>query len=263
MKRTLVKLDRSRFPGEVRPYLEGPLFDSSCSEAAKVLFCAAGGGVFLKEAPKGSLENEARMTAFYHSLGLSAKVLYYGSHDDKDYLITRAIPGEDCIDPAYLSDPERLCDTIATYLRALHETDFAGCPIPDRNRTYVETVRAGIAKGCFEADLFEGIWEFASFEEAKTAALEGFSSLSGRVLLHGDYCLPNIILSDWKLSGFIDLGSGGVGDRHIDVLWGIWTLKLNLGTAAYSQRFIDAYGRELIDIDKLRSLAAMEITSGV
>ena len=25
--------------------------------------------------------------------------------------------------------------------------------------------------------------------------------------------------------GFIDLGNSGIGDRHIDVLWGIWTLK--------------------------------------
>ena len=84
-------------------------------------------------------------------------------------------------------------------------------------------------------------------------------SLESNILMHGDYCLPNIILNNWKLSGFIDLGRGGVGDRNIDVLWVIWTLKYNLGTAQFSDRFIDAYGRDMVDKDKLRCIAAMEM----
>ena len=80
--------------------------------------------------------------------------------------------------------------------------------------------------------------------------------------MHGDYCLPNIMLKDWKLSGFIDLINGGVGDRHIDVLWGIWTLKYNIGTAEYTDRFIDVYGRDLIDEEKLRCIAAIEMFGG-
>ncbi|MCR5808173.1 MAG: phosphotransferase, partial [Clostridiales bacterium] len=77
--------------------------------------------------------------------------------------------------------------------------------------------------------------------------------------LHGDYCLPNILLNDWKLSGYIDLGNGGMGDRHIDILWGIWTLRFNLGTNKYTDRFMDAYGRELIEPEMLRMVAAMEM----
>ena len=48
-------------------------------------------------------------------------------------------------------------------------------------------------------------------------------------------------------------------DRHIDLLWGIWTLAFNLGTTRYTDRFMDAYGRELIDPDLLRCVAAMEM----
>ena len=71
------------------------------------------------------------------------------------------------------------------------------------------------------------------------------------VLLHGDYCLPNVMLDDWAFAGFIDLGNGGVGDRHIDLFWGSWTLWFNLKTKEYTDYFLDAYGREAVDPEKL------------
>ena len=78
-------------------------------------------------------------------------------------------------------------------------------------------------------------------------------------LLHGDYCLPNILLNNWNFSGFIDLGNGGVGDRHIDLFWGAWTLFFNLKTDRYRDRFLDAYGREDVEEDMFPIIAACEV----
>ena len=128
--------------------------------------------------------------------------------------------------------------------------------------TYGETVKRGFDQSSYEPDLFKGIWEFDSFADAKRAAEEGLPLLKREVLLHGDYCLPNIILNHWKFSGYIDLGCGGIGDRHIDVAWGIWTLNYNLGTLKYTNRFLDAYGRDVIEPEKLRMIAAMEMIGG-
>ena len=82
--------------------------------------------------------------------------------------------------------------------------------------------------------------------------------LKSDTLIHGDYCLPNIMLDNWRFSGFIDLGNGGRGDRHIDIFWGAWTLEFNLKTDEYRQRFFDAYGRDLIDVEALRVVGAAE-----
>lgn len=84
-------------------------------------------------------------------------------------------------------------------------------------------------------------------------------ALQSKVLLHGDYCLPNIILDNWNFSGFIDVGSGGVGDRHIDLFWGTWTLWFNLKTNKYHERFLDAYGRDKADESILKVVAAAEV----
>ena len=67
------------------------------------------------------------------------------------------------------------------------------------------------------------------------------------------------MLNDWKLSAFIDVGYGGVGDRHIDIFWGIWTLGFNLKTNKYHERFLDAYGRDKVDEALLRVVAAAEV----
>ena len=78
-------------------------------------------------------------------------------------------------------------------------------------------------------------------------------------LLRGDYCLPNVIFDDWRFSGFIDLDNSGVGDRHVDLFWGAWTLWFNLKTDNYRDRFFDAYGRDKVDEDMLRIVAACEV----
>ena len=82
--------------------------------------------------------------------------------------------------------------------------------------------------------------------------------LEENVLLHGDFCLPNIIFDEWKLSGYIDLGGGGIGDRHIDLFWGAWTLNFNLHTEKYRDIFFDAYGKDKVDEEKLLLISAAE-----
>ena len=88
---------------------------------------------------------------------------------------------------------------------------------------------------------------------------DGREGLRTDTLIHGDYCLPNVMLDDWKLSAFIDVGNGGVGDRHIDLFWGVWTLWFNLKTDKYADRFLDAYGRDAVEREMLRVVAAAEV----
>ena len=260
MKRKAIQVSISEYPEALWEFIkDAHVYDSSCSKEAQVLFIDREEGKIKKRALNGTLKTESLMTEYMHSLGLSAEVLYYGSSESNDFLLTRRIPGEDCTDYRYLSEPERLCDTTATLLRSLHETEASGCPVRDRTQTYTNAVMKGFDGSNYEPDLFQGIWEFKSFSDARRIAEEGLPLLKTDVLLHGDYCLPNILLNDWKLSGYIDLGNGGMGDRHIDILWGIWTLRFNLGTNKYTDRFMDAYGRELIEPEMLRMVAAMEM----
>ena len=254
-----ITLDKSEYPVELQALLSGAkLYDSSCSPEARVIFIDKGDGYFLKKALKGKLEREAMMTRFFHIKGLTANVLEYLS-DECDWLLTEKIYGNDCTEAKYLEQPERLCDTLAEQLSKLHSMDFTGCPIPDHSERYLATAEYNKRNNIFNKDLFPDNWGYATADEAYQVVETRGHMLRTDTLLHGDYCLPNIILDDWCFSGFIDLGSGGVGDRHVDLFWAIWSLSFNLKTNRYRERFIDAYGRDIVDEDILRVVAAVEV----
>lgn len=258
MNRTPITPDLTHFPEEFHSLLRCcRVYDSSCSPEARVYFLDHKDGLFLKSAPGSTLKKEAQMAAWFHSRRLGPEVLTY-LPGDRDWLLTRRIPGEDCTHAKYLNEPQRLCDTLAQLLRQLHDRSCDRCPMENRTRDYIQTAREGYQTGRWDPKLFPEVWEFPSSEAAWQAAQAVFPYLQSDSLLHGDYCLPNIILNDWNFSGFIDVGQGGPGDRHIDLFWGCWTLNFNLKTNQYLDRFLDAYGRDKVEPELLRGIAAAE-----
>jgi len=101
------------------------------------------------------------------------------------------------------------------------------------------------------------------------SALRAFHSVSardcpfeayipGESLVHGDACLPNIIVGDDGPTGYIDLGDTGVGDVEVDLSAAVWSLQYNLGPG-FGRAFLTAYGRPGAterDVDRLRAMYA-------
>lgn len=236
MELNRIDINIDAYPEELHSFLEGAkIYNSSCSPEAVVLFIDKDYGYFLKSAKIGSLSHEAKMTQYFYKKNLSAQVLLYKSYE-KDWLLTTKIDGEDCASPMYLNDPHRLCDTLSQALLMLHSIDFADCPILDCNKLYLDRAEQELKGKGIDCQFIQNHWHM----------------LQRDTLIHGDYCLPNIILKDWHFSGFIDFDMGGVGDRHLDLFWGAWTLQYNLKTDKYRQRFFDGYGRDRIDDDTIR-----------
>lgn len=259
MKRTKIAVRYEDFPERFFDIIkDADVYDSSCSPEAKVFYIDKSQGFYLKRSARGTLEKEALMTDYFYKKGLSAEVLGYIS-DEYDWLLTQRVKGEDCIFEDYLTNPKRLCDTIAEQLRALHSVDFSDCPIKNRNEEYHKTAISNYRTGNYDKSQFPDSFGYSDAESAMAVIEANKGRLKNEVLLHGDYCLPNIMLDNWIFSGFIDLGNSGVGDRHIDLFWGAWTLNFNLHTNQYRERFFDAYGRRDIDFDMLNVIAAYEV----
>ena len=262
MKKTEIAKIPYTLPSFFDKFVSGArVYDSSCSPEARVYFIDKDGGYYLKRAAGGSLEKEALMTEYFYKKGLGAEVLGYVKGEN-DLLLTRAMVGEDCTTAKYLADPGRLAQIMGERLRALHEMDHSDCPVQDTITDFFAIAEKNYMADSYDKEHFPDSFGYRSGEEAYRVLCDGKHLLKNEVLIHGDYCLPNIMLGDWRHSGFIDLGDAGVGDRHMDLFWGRWTIGFNLrmigacDDKAYGDIFFDAYGREKIDEDKLKIVAA-------
>ena len=248
------------FPDDIRRFVgRSPLFDSSCSPEARVYFINKDAGYYLKRAAEGALAREAQMNAYFHSKALAPEVLKYATVDGRDWLLSAAAKGEDLTHSDYLSHPKRLAARLGEMLRDLHETDYTGCPVMNRTAEYLAYADKNYHAGTYDKSAFPDSFGYRSAEEAYEALEKGRAYLKADTLIHGDYCLPNVMLDGWKRHTFIDLGNAGVGDRHIDLFWGAWTLWFNLKNNDYRDTFLDAYGRDMIDTELLRVVAAAEV----
>ena len=259
MKKTLIDKIPLELPREIEALVSGAkIYDSSCSPEARVYFIDRDGGYYLKVGGAGNLLKEAEMTAYLYKKGLGTEVLNYISGEN-DIMLSRAVVGEDCTGDKYLAEPKRLCDLLAERLRALHELDASECPVKDRVGEYIALAEANYHADSYNKEHFPDSFGFRSGEEAYAFLQSGKHLLKNECLIHGDYCLPNVMLDGWKFSGFIDVDNAGIGDRHIDLFWGRWSLGFNLKTNEFGERFLDAYGKDKIDKDALSVVAAAEV----
>lgn len=255
MKKTKIDIKIDIFPDEIKTLFENTtVYDSSCSSDALVYYVDS--GYYIKIDALHNLTKEAELNQLFYAMGLGVEVVAYIS-TDKDYLVTRSAIGEDLTH--YLSNPEKLCELLATSLRKLHSQSINDVPISSRYQRYMESANADINGGFYDESLLMNRYMISSKEEAWSIMQENKQSLVANTLIHGDACLPNIIQNNGIFNTFIDFNMAGVGDKHIDLYWAIWSLQYNLKTEAYTDLFLDLYGRENFNEEMLRVIAAFEL----
>ena len=237
---------------------DAPVYDSSCSDRARVYFIDRDEGFFLKRAPREELGEEQAMTAVFGRLGLGPEVLVY-RQDEGDWMLTRRIPGED--GTHFLDCPALLCDVLGSAFRELHDRGIAmaeGIPLPDRTAQTLAAAEKGLADGVFQDYLRVDRYGIKTPADAASVLRNARESFRPSCLIHGDACLPNVMIREDRFSGFIDCGAAGFGNRHSDLFWTVWSLAFNLKTDAWADRFLDAYGRDAYDPEQMRVAAAAE-----
>ncbi|XEC96755.1 aminoglycoside 3'-phosphotransferase [Paenibacillus tarimensis] len=252
------------FPAEIKTYLSGAAITVVKNRVRSSVYHIENQAydIFLKVTPKEQMKREALMMEYLHSFGSCPRVLHYTTDDSWDYLITERIKGSDAANDENLAEPDLLTEVFAESLLYLHGIRHESCPVINGFKEMV--IRA--ENNYREIRAEKGILRYLGYTNIETAYSDMIDLFQivreDKVVIHGDYCLPNVLLHDFKLNGFIDVGYGGIGDRHYDIFWGLWSLQFNLKSNDYSHRFIQTYGKHLIDQERLRFCGLLSVFNG-
>ncbi|WP_339314477.1 aminoglycoside 3'-phosphotransferase [Paenibacillus sp. FSL R10-2734] len=252
------------FPTELRKYFIDAHVTTIKNKSRSSVYHIKGTShaYFLKVTPKDQMYCEAIMTKFLYNFAGCPKVVHYISNETNDYLVTERLAGTDAASDEYLEEPGQLSEVFSLSLLKLHRVNTEDCPITNGLEKMVIRAERNYSEGRVE----KGLLRYLGYTNIKIAYEDMISLFKGaveeRVVIHGDYCLPNLILQDFKMTGYIDVGYGGIGDRHYDIFWGLWSLQFNLRNEDYSQQFVKAYGKHLIDQDRLRLCGLLSAFNG-
>jgi len=262
MKNTNIAVET--FPSEVQTYLKNAQVNVIKQKVRSSVYqiIKSDCNLFLKVTSKGHMQSEALMTDYLYKHEICPKLLTYTSDDSRDYLITEQIAGADGLSEQYTAQPILLTEVFAASLISIHSINCESCPVINDLESMVIRAEGNYQLGRAEQSLLQ----YMGYTNIDTAYKDLIAlykdTREDKVIIHGDYCLPNIILLDFKNNGFVDVGYGGIGDRHYDIFWGIWSLQYNYKTDEYAEHFLQAYGRDKVDQERLRLCGLLSCFNG-
>lgn len=217
-------------PQSILPFLKGRTYswDEMGLSAAKVL-CFE--DMVLKvEETSATSENEYRFMRWLEGKLPVPKVIAFARQEGKNYLLMSRIEGEMLCAPTLMERPKELVRLAAEGLRMLWNVDISDCPVQSQLDLKLEKAAHAVKHGLVDVDAVEpdtfGENGFSS-PEALLAWLYENRPQEEPVFSHGDFCLPNIFEKNGRISGFIDLGNCGAGDRYQDIALCLRSLRHN------------------------------------
>jgi kanamycin kinase len=161
------------------------------------------------------LELERRRLNWLAGRHPAPRVLDFGANADGQWLVTAAIAGESAVGDTWRARRTEAIQAIAAGLRALH---------------------------AIAIDDFPPEWTSEVWVGRAPHALGPRPPVDRPVLVHGDACAPNTLISaDGRWTGNVDFGDLAVGDRWADLAVASMSLDWNFGEG-HQDEFFDAYG---------------------
>jgi len=195
------------------------------------------------------VEREITRTRWLAAQGLRVPaILRVERQPGQTVMLTRAVPGL----PADQNPlpVERLIDSLATTLAALHALDPAHCPFDETLEIRLARAADAVASGGIDTAQFEPR-NRATLPESLLRRLVAEQPAEDLVVVHGDATLSNLVVDAEGTIGFVDCGNAGRGDRYLDLA----VLAQEIGECYGSEssvRFARAYSPSGWDTEKAR-----------
>jgi aminoglycoside phosphotransferase len=215
---------------------------------------------YLKIAPVESLSNLAREKEVLEWLDGKLpvpKVLDFEVENGRQFILISEIRGlpvseyvaEHRQDPALIHD---LIVKTAQAMRLIHDLPLKDCSLPLDIDVALAAARENIRRNFVNESDFDVENQGRAAADIYEELVEKKPLSEDLVFTHGDFCLPNFMILDNEISGFIDLDRGGVADRYQDIALFLRSFAFNIEIQMdISKTFCSAYGIDSLDEEKM------------
>jgi kanamycin kinase/aminoglycoside 3'-phosphotransferase-2 len=188
----------------------------------------------------GSLRHEAEIIEWLGQYVPVPEVIQVTSDENDEFMLMTRIKGSPASE--IRGPKEQVCHAYADAIRYFHQAiPIAGCPFDARLSTLVTDAERRLVRGLVDVDDFDKERLGLSAEDVYDMIINTLPEGEDLCFTHGDYCLPNVLFSEkLDLTGFIDVGSAGIGDRHRDLALAVRSIAHNLGpewTGSFFRRY--------------------------
>ena len=184
---------------------------------------------------KNNLKEEYERLKWIEGKLNTPKAYYYNETDNIKYLIMEYKKGA----PSFKFDD--IGYQLGKALKQIHQVNIKNCPF---NKYSPEQLLSNFL------DKLDSIYPEIQDnykDETKEKVIEFMKENipTDKVLTHGDYSMPNILINNDEIS-FIDLGELGISTKYLDIYYFMKSLKINEKEEIF-QDFLKGYGLEKIN----------------
>lgn len=182
------------------------------------------------------------------------EVIDYQVNNGCHYMILSEIDGHtiNMLVDDYKDDAVRL---FASALRMVHSVDISDCPIKYTTDDIIDKIIFCITNriyGCSAYADNEDTYRLLERYRKAAPAIEP-------VLIHGDFAMVNVLASNKRVSGIIDVGESGVYCKYRDIVHALdnicyWGFRGD----RYRQLFLDEYGLISPDLEKIEFYSQLD-----
>jgi aminoglycoside phosphotransferase len=189
---------------------------------------------------------------------LVPKTLFFKQYDNKAILIISEVPGEQAQRVGKKVGAEKALDLVAKALNDLHSIDVSGV---SEYRNQLKDILASFKNRVDTKQI--NIEEFKAENDGTTPkqALQYLNEnkhlFKEDVLVHGDYCLPNVLIDSNNNYGLVDWAYSGIGDKYFDIAPMLKSIKRNFGEE-YVDYFVNKYGLKKLDKEKVKYIQLID-----
>ena len=244
--RSMIDLNKFPIPKPISEIIQGALQEEvALGESKSTIFRVHRNGkedLYLKLAAENTAEPikpEVERLNWLIQFVNVPRVWHYEMSNGYEFLLMSTIAGV----PSHeaIENKSQTIRECARGLKLIHDIPVSQCHFDNRLDIKLDKARKRVEQKIVDEHDFSPERYGQKAEDLFREAMRYRPESEDLVVTHGDYCMPNIIIRDGHLSGFVDLSGVGIADRYQDLALAVRSIERNF-SKDWNRVFFEEYG---------------------